>query len=594
MKKSLTMLLVMLLCAALAAAGMAQSALSFTPGTYTGEATGFGGAITVAVTVGDDAIESVEVTGHSETQGIGTNALEQLPKEIVDKQSLAVDAVAGCTVSSQAVLSAVEQALAAAGADIGALKAKQDEQAGDVHEEALQTDLLVVGAGGAGAAAALSAAEQGIDVILLEKMAFIGGSSATCGGGLGAAGSNEQRAAGVQDDPQAFYDYLLSNGSGKNDVALARLYAENSGEMIDWLLTQGAELTSPEMADKPFGDYVAVGTGAALMKTLGERIDENEHVTLMLQTKAEELIVQDGAVTGVIASAADGTRYVISAKAVVLATGGFANNREMLPDSVASIVYYGPVSSTGDGHAMAMAVGAQLANPEWIAVKPNGVDTGNGLGKYTQPANKQLWAKTGAISVNLDGVRVTDENASEAALNAVYLAQPDEALYTVMDQAAYDLFVSVGISKLLFTQDQIDGWLAAQGTTVPRLVSGDTLEAAAQRMGINAENLTATVAHYNEMVAAGEDADFGRKVSVPLGEGPYYILKQNLRFAQTLGGIVANGELQILNGEGQPIPGLYGAGELVGGAHGDHVVSLLGWSVTSGRYVGVELGESLK
>ena len=196
--------------------------------------------------------------------------------------------------------------------------------------------------------------------------------------------------------------------------------------------------------------------------------------------------------------------------------------------------------------------------------------------------------------MNLDGVRVTDENASEAALNAVYLAQPDEALYTVMDQAAYDLFVSAGIDKLLFTQDQIDGWLAAQGTTVPRLVSGDTLEAAAQAMGINAENLAATVAHYNELVAAGADTDFGRKVSVPLGEGPYYILKQNLRFAQTLGGIVANGELQILDGAGQPIPGLYGAGELVGGAHGDHVVSLLGWSVTSGRYVGVKLGESLK
>lgn len=594
MKRKLTVLLAVLMCVCMAAVGWAQGALSFTPGEYTGEGTGFGGPISVKVTVDEGAILSVEVLSHGETQGIGTNALELLPKTIVDSQSLAVDTVAGCTVSSKGLLEAVGNALSASGVDMAALTTAGDAQHQAAEEVALETGLVVVGAGGAGTAAALSAAEQGAEVILLEKMAFIGGSSATCGGGLGAVASSEQEAAGVQNDKDAFYAYLLENGSQKNDQALARLYADYSGEMIDWLLSQGAELTRPEMKEAPYGDYVAKGTGAALMKTLGERVQENDSITLMLQTKAEELIVEDGAVVGVKAKGADGTLYTIRAKAVVLATGGFANNREMLPDSVRNIVYYGPVSSTGDGHAMAMAVGAQIANTDWIAVKPNGVDTGNGLGKYTQPANKQLWAKTGAISVNLDGVRVTNENGSEAALNAVYMAQEDEALYTVMDQAAYDLFVSAGIEKLLFTQQEIDGWLEQDGQGLPRLTSGQTLEEAAGKMGINGENLVKTVERYNELVAQGEDTDFGRTVSVPLGEGPYYILKQNLRFAQTLGGIVANGDLQILNAQGEPIPGLYGAGELVGGAHGDHVVSLLGWSITSGRYVGQRLGESIK
>ena len=592
MRKALSALLALVMCFAIITACMAESTASTAE--YTGTGTGFGGEIVVKVTVGDGKILSVDVVSHNETEGIGTNALEILPQQIVQTQSLAVDAVAGCTLSSNGLIEAVTNALSQSDLDMNALTADSSSDEKTAQEVTLETDLVVVGAGGAGAAAALSAAEEGADVILLEKMAFIGGSSATCGGGLGAAGSSEQIKAGAQDDADAFFTFLLENGHQKNNEALSRLYADHSGEMIDWLLSNGVALTSPEMNDQPYGDYVAVGTGAALMQTLGERINENEHITLMLQTKAEELVTADGAVVGVKATAADGTSYTIKAKAVVLATGGFANNRDMLPDSVANIVYYGPVSSIGDGHAMAMAVGGQIANTDWIAIKPNGVDTGNGLGKYTQPANKQLWAQTGAISVNLDGVRVTDENASEAALNEVYLAQEDESLYTVMDQAAYDLFVSTGIDKLLFTQEEIDGWLAADGAGLPRLVSGDTLEAAAEKMGINAENLTATVAHYNEMVAQGEDTDFGRKVSQPLGDGPYYILKQNLRFAQTLGGIVANADLQIVDADGNPIAGLYGAGELVGGSQGDQVVSLLGWSITSGRYVGLMLGQSLK
>lgn len=378
MRKALSALLALVMCFAIITACMAESTASTAE--YTGTGTGFGGEIVVKVTVGDGKILSVDVVSHNETEGIGTNALEILPQQIVQTQSLAVDAVAGCTLSSNGLIEAVTNALSQSDLDMNALTADSSSDEKTAQEVTLETDLVVVGAGGAGAAAALSAAEEGADVILLEKMAFIGGSSATCGGGLGAAGSSEQIKAGAQDDADAFFTFLMENGHQKNNEALSRLYADHSGEMIDWLLSNGVALTSPEMNDQPYGDYVAVGTGAALMQTLGERINENEHITLMLQTKAEELVTADGAVVGVKATAADGTSYTIKAKAVVLATGGFANNRDMLPDSVANIVYYGPVSSTGDGHAMAMAVGGQIANTDWIAIKPNGVDTGNGLG----------------------------------------------------------------------------------------------------------------------------------------------------------------------------------------------------------------------
>ena len=195
-------------------------------------------------------------------------------------------------------------------------------------------------------------------------MAFIGGSSATCGGGLGAAGSSEQIKAGAQDDADAFFTFLMENGHQKNNEALSRLYADHSGEMIDWLLSNGVALTSPEMNDQPYGDYVAVGTGAALMQTLGERINENEHITLMLQTKAEELVTADGAVVGVKATAADGSEVEYYAPATAICTGGYGANNEMLadlaPGNSAWCALRDSVTETGDGIRMAEAAGPDV------------------------------------------------------------------------------------------------------------------------------------------------------------------------------------------------------------------------------------------
>lgn len=572
-----------LLCVLLTFSSFAFAEQALTPGTYTGVAQGFGGALEVSVTLDETSIVDVVVVSNSETPGIGSNAIENLPAGIVAAQSIAVDTIAGCTVSCNAILEAVEQALVAAGADV-ALFSHAPVAAEPVAAEqiALATDVVVVGAGGAGIITALAAAEDGLNVILLEKMSYIGGSTAACGGGILAGYSGEQ------SNPDGMFVELMKKGHFENDGAMAWLYASNSSSTIDWLKEHQVELTGPDdSSTDAHAHYSAVGTGLALVNTLNERIAENENISLMLSTKATELMVENGRVCGVVAEA-EGVQYTISAEAVVLASGGYANNAGLVGDAAGNAVNYGPASSTGDGHLMAVEVGAQLVDTDWIVVKPNGIDLGDGQGKYTQPANKQLWAKTGSISVNLDGVRVTDENAGESALNKVYLEQEDESLYTVMDQEAFALFCKLGPERHLFTDSNIEAWLDS-GSNTPLLVSGATLEEVAAKAGINGAALVETVARYNEMVGKGADEDFGRAVSIPMGDGPYYILKQNLRFSQTLGGIVANENLEIVDAQGEAIPGLYGAGELVTGASGDTVFSLLGWALTSGWYLGTHL-----
>lgn len=591
-KKILCLLTALMLAAVCACSNTTENeggAALYQAGTYTAVAEGRNGEITVEVTFSESKIESVAVTEHSETPSISDAAIEQIPEKIVETQSLAVDAIAGATITSEAILSAVEDAVGQAGGDIEALKTASTDSEGVKEQIEMSADVVVVGAGGAGLLTSQVLSDHGYHVILLEKMAFTGGSTAAAGGGMYIVNSQVQKDQNVQTDPEAFKEVIFEYGHNLNNPALVDIYAENCGSAIDYLQNvQGVELNYFTVNDI-YGRFRVNGGGAALAKKLTENVNANENVELLLSCKAEELLYEDGQVIGVKAVGADGSEYTIKATATVLATGGYAFNDEILGDSVPEeAITYGVNYVTGDGLLMAQAIGADAQNLEWVAIKPWGIETQEDYGIYfmNQPT---VTSTTGSIVVNNKGVRVVNEEAEETLHKNAYMEQEDHCLYLLMNQNGLDAFKETGST---YTPEQVDEWIASDAAT-PLFVSGETIEEAAEKAGIDAEALKETIAHYDEMVASGEDTDFHHTVTEPIGDGPYYILQMKMRYCQTLGGLVANENLEILDTLGNPIPGLYGAGEVVGSALGDEALSLFSWAMSSGYYLGETLSEAL-
>lgn len=563
---------------------------SFAAGTYTGSATGFGGEIQVEVAVDEKNILSVTVLAHDETPGIGSTAIDLLPARIVEAQSLGIDTIAGCTSSSSAVFTAVENALAGAGANMALLKKAPEAKAPSTEVVAISKDIVVIGAGAAGKIASLAADEKGADVLLLEKMSFIGGAAAISGGHVISTGSNHQKNGGVTTDtPDVLYNDLIEGGHHLNDPFMARILADNIGEAFDWLNdyvgVQFEDTPNPNASHSQDRDFYHPNQSAGINADIKAKIFERGY-DVLLDTRAYELKMdENGAVVGVMAKGADGTTYDITAKAVILATGGFGNNHDMLTEELKNVLYYGPVSATGDGHIMAEAVNAKFQKMELGKVRGNGVKVAEGLSKSTTNGNKAAVRNGSGILVSREGVRVVNENGTNDSVTKTLMAQPDGILFFVMDQASYDLFHAANKKANVVSDEQARIWLESD-IEYPIYVSGATLEEAAQKAGVDAQALVKTVEHYNELVRAGEDTDFGRNVlNAEFGEGPYYIVEQRARFASTLGGLVTNANMQVLDVNDQVIPGLYAAGEIVGGAHGDDALPgcNLGWAYTTGR-----------
>lgn len=568
---------------------------SMKAGTYTATADGYGGKVSVSVTVDSEKIVSVEVGDNTETPGVGGMAIEQLPGQIVETQSIALDGIAGATFTSDAILTAVKDCLQQAGADLTQFEKETAAKSGE--EIQLQKDVVIVGAGAAGLSAALRLQESGQDnILVLEKMAYTGGASATCGGGFLAAGSRYQQQAGIEDTPELMMEELLEKGHHINDVELTRLHAENAAPTVDWLIDDiGVQFNTPQPSETTINrDFTAVGGGAGMMQTLAEAAQQRG-IEIQLNTRATELIVDNGAVRGVLAEDTDGNHYTIQAQAVLLATGGYGNNSQLMDEAdVGRVIYYGPISSNGEGMTMARDIGAKVTNLQYVGVKPNGLETGEGIGKYTQPANNAMWKASAGILVNDAGQRLIDETSSEEELVSIYKQQNDWAMYTVMDQAAYDIFYSTAIEKHLFSEAEAQQWIDEKGTGTTVFVRGETLQEAAEQAGIDAGQLAQTIENYNQGVAKGED-EFGRQVVAAFDtEGPVYIVKQNLRFATTLGGLDINTHCQVLNEQDEAIAGLYAAGEVVGNVQGDASSAYLSWSATSGKIAAESISEQLQ
>ena len=601
MKRTLSLLLAFVMVLGLAACGgntaqettaaataASEEAGLYTPGTYTGTAAGKNGDVKVEVTFSANAIDSVKVVEHSETAGISDGAIENIPTAIVENQSLAVDTVSGATITSDAILKAVADAVAQAGGDVEALK-NVAAPAGEKEAKELSADVIVVGGGGAGMAAATRLAQLGKSVILVEKSGFLGGAISVSGGNQVVMGSQLQIDNGVADDSvESMVADFEANGANKNNKEILTLFAENVGATTDWLVAS-CGITFEEGLHQ-LGEYshnrelAYTGGGAGFAEAMRKAVEE-AGVQVLLNTKAESLIADNGTVTGVKAASSDAD-YTLTAGNVVLATGGYGANKDMLTDEMKSALYYGPASSTGEGIQMAQAVGAQTANMEYGKRYPNGIEVSEGMAKSTIAGNIVGWTMS-AILVNKDGNRVVNEKASNRTILEEELKQEGGELYLLLDAETFEAW-KAKLAPAGISDADIEKYLEANGTTTPVFAHGETLEEAAAAAGINADNLKATVEKYNGFVAKGSDDDFGRAATYltkTIGEGPYYIVEQKPRFATTMGGLVINTSMQVLNEAGEPISGLYAAGENCGQVMGDDSPSGANnaWALTSGK-----------
>lgn len=571
----------------------AMAETTFTPGTYTGEATGMG-HMQVEVTLSETGIESVKVTEDNETPAIGGEVLKTLPDTIVAKQSTQLDTVSGATITSKALFEAVDNALVSAGIDPAELK-PVDQAASDEVEE-LTTDVAIVGAGGAGMAAALKLNEEGYQVLVLEKQAFVGGATAMSSSSALAQGTRMQAEQGIEDSPEKCMIELLEVGNYENDATPTWLLSKYSGAAIDWLSDEMG-IQFDESCGSASAEY-SVGrarvhvshSGSGLTADMKDHLDAKD-IPVMLNTRATKVVSEDGVINGVLAYDVNtGKQYKINAKAVLLATGGYCYDDKYIDPSLKELPNSGSKANTGDGIEMALEYGAVLQNMDKVAVAGHGIRIGDSA-HHTQGQSKTAYKTTGTILVDMDGRRF----ANELGRHAVLFPKMKEVgrTFMLMDKAAFDAYTESCVKANFFTQEQLDQWLEENGTGTTVMAHADTIEEVANIVGVNAENLVDEVKKYDGFVEQGEDTDFGRPVSVALSkEGPYYLVEQCLRYSTTLGGVTINDKLQIVDGMNKPVAGLYAAGELVGGVFGANFPPStgVGWALTSGMLAGEAIG----
>lgn len=524
-----------LLAMGLVSCGLAQAAL--TSGTYVAEGKGNNGPVVVETTIENGAITKIRVLKNSETPMIGETAIKLLPTKIVDRQSLDIDKVAGATNSSNAILTAVGEVLKKAGgskADLKAVAQKKDQAA--VLEDA-NTDVVVVGAGGSGMAAAIEVKRKGLNVILIEKLPMIGGTTALSSTAFNAGGSKIQMAL---KKPYTADDYYLKlKGKGPDDASLRNL-ADLSGPTTDWLVDMGADLgrviNGSQHTPKDGG-----ALGAMLVPVMKKQLDKLG-IEPRTSTKAEDLYVKDGRVAGVRVSHDNG-KYVIHAKGVILATGGFASNPELVAKYTPMWAGYPSTASrgaTGDALAMATKVGAALGQMDRSGPQTVAYQTGNGAVSLTNVRYN------GAILVNEDGNRFVNELALTPILGKAIKDQKDRHAYLIFDQASVD-------RAALMKKYKEAGYF----------VEAPTLDALAKKLGINAENLSKTVAAYQKGMDDGVDHEFGRKDSrfSRIDKVPYYGAKISPASQTTYGGVKIDLKARAVTETGKVIPGLYVSGE---------------------------------
>lgn len=525
--------------------------------------TGMGkhGHIEVEVVVKDGAIERINVLESRETAGLGDTAMEKLTDLIVENQTLNVDAVTGASLSSMAFTGAVAEALDAMGEKSSEWKKRDKATPAAPADLATSYDVIVVGTGGAGFTAAISAANKGKKVLLMEKLGIFGGSTALSGGEMAVPGNWIQKNSGIDDSPEKLAADMLEGGDNRGDPELVNVIANGVFDAAQWLTYEGGVSWEHDLLF--FGGHsvkrsiIPTGhIGNAMTTKLTTRAKSIDNITLIDNTKATAL-VQDasGAISGVKAeNTVTGDAYDFTCKAVVLACGGFGANVEMRakanPEFGEQFNSTDSVGAQGDGLTMASDIGAELLDMELIQTYPI-CDVDNGALLYLD--DMRLDERT--VMFNKEGKRFVEELDRRDVLSKAILAQTGEQAYEIWDQKAADDTKVVDIHS-----DEFENL-----TSRNLCAKADTLEEACEPFGIDAAELKKTIDTWNGYVDAGKDEEFNyrgtlNKIDTP----PYYIMVYKPAVHYTMGGLHINTDAQVISTSGEPIPGLYAAGEVAG------------------------------
>lgn len=569
-------------------------------GDFTGTAKGFGGDVSVTLTLTDSAITGCTAEGKDETQGVGSQAIAKMPGEIAESGSIAVDGVSGATITSTAIKEAAAAALTAAGLNPDDYKTAVESDA-TAEDSTVDADVVVVGAGGAGMTAAITAAAEGKSVVILESQSMVGGNSVRATGGMNAGKTVYQdenefgESAGVektlktaaekyadnetitalaktvseqwaayQANPTGYFDSVelmeldtMIGGKGINDPELVETLCANSADAIDWLDEHGITLhnvssfggASVKRIHRPVNaEGKTVSVGSYMIPLLQENC-EKAGVKMMLDTTATEILTDaNGAAVGVKATGASGETVTVNAKAVVLATGGFGANLDMVvkykPELKGFMTTNAP-GIQGQGIEMAQAIGAATVDMDQIQIHPT-------VEANTAALITEGLRGDGAILINEEGQRFIDEVGTRDVVSAAEIAQTGSYSWLVVDQAMAD------------ASSVIQGYIK-KGYTV----TGSTYEELGKAMGVDAAAFAETMEKWNGYVEAKNDPDFGRtSFANPLNTAPYYAVKVTAGVHHTMGGLKINANTEVLNEKGEVIPGLFAAGEVTGGVHG--------------------------
>lgn len=579
MKKALSLALALIMIFAL---GMVSVSAEEGRVTSQGVGQGIDGDVVVEIEADANTIYSVTVLEQNETPGIGSVAVEKLPDAVVEANSIMVDGISGATVTSTAIKTAIVEALKAAGIDPAPFEVEQTKA--EVLEKTsvtLDCDVVVVGAGGAGLTAAVRATQEGAKVLVLEKMPMVGGNSLKASGGMNCANTKFQEAAGITDSGvKEFIEDTMNGGHQLNDISLVTTLAENSAEAVEWLESIGAPLPKVAATGGTTHKYLhspedGSPVGSYLVAKLSEEA-EKQGIEIMLNTTATEILMDNGAACGVKAEDSE-HEYTVNAKAVILATGGFGSNFELMCSynpSLANAVTTNHPGATGDGIMMAEAVGAATVDMEQIQLHPT-------VYQATSMLVSEKMRSLGAILVNQEGKRFCNDLSTRDAVSAAELEQTGGYAYIIFDQNLVDHNKSA--------QEYINKGMAA---------SGESYEELAQNMGLVDDAIAAfvqTMDTWNKAVADGVDEEFGRNNGMDddLSTAPFYAIQIAPGIHHTMGGIKINTNAEVINTDGNVIPGLFAAGETTGGVHGGNRIggNAVCDFVVFGRIAGLDAAE---
>jgi fumarate reductase flavoprotein subunit len=502
----------------------------------------------------------------------------------------------------------------------GAAPASTPAAAPAAKVEKMTTDVVVIGAGGSGSAAATQAAELGAKVILLEKLAKPGGTTAM-GGGLFGADSKLMKANGEKPvDTDALFAAWEKEMVWKADANLVRKYLALSSKTVDWLLERGYELhkVAAVQLGHEFHGYHKYNElpPTKYFERLLAGFQKNGG-QLLLETPAKKLIVDEkGAVTGVIAEKKDGTQLEITAKSVVIATGGYVGDTKWVSEAFdgVTVAPAGLLSNVGDGIKMAWEAGAAHRGENVHLAHVTKVP--GDLSKF-DPAQSMLASSSIAYLainpwVNSQGVRFANEDIiQDRALTSNAAIMQGNFYYTIFSKNMLDTLEAKGAAALGL-QEKVamgpieeltpmkKGWTGLNAM-IEELINqkvafkGNTYEELAKAAGMDPDKFVFYMNKYNADAKAGKDTLMGKRAAhmVPLGDGPYYAIKVVPTNLCTLGGIRINEDLQVVKDDPNsyaPIPNLYACGSDVGGLYSDHYVLLeggsQGWAYNSGRMAG--------